>query len=73
MQNKPCLPDAIVEALPSNAQYLLRPTRNVDQVHILFGVPGRSITRWDHADFSVYFEYNRVLDSVVHRPNGAQQ
>lgn len=25
------------------------------------------ITRWDYADYSVYFEYDRVIDSVRHR------
>lgn len=25
------------------------------------------ITRWDYADFSVYFEYDHVIDSVRHR------
>jgi len=24
------------------------------------------ITRWDYVDFSVYFEYDRVIDSVRH-------
>ena len=27
------------------------------------------ITRWDYAGFSVYFEYDLVLHSVIHRPN----
>jgi hypothetical protein len=25
------------------------------------------ITRWDYASYSVYFEYDRVIDSVRHR------
>lgn len=25
------------------------------------------ITRWDYSEFSVYFEYDRVIDSVRHR------
>ena len=25
------------------------------------------ITRWDYTDYSVYFEYDRVIDSVRHR------
>lgn len=29
------------------------------------------ITRWDYSGFSVYFEYDRVIDSVRHRqPQG---
>jgi len=27
------------------------------------------ITRWDYDGFSVYFEHNLVLHSVIHRPN----
>ena len=26
------------------------------------------ITRWDYNDFSVYFEHDKVVHSVVHRP-----
>ena len=26
------------------------------------------ITRWDYSDFSVYFEHDKVVHSVVHRP-----
>lgn len=28
------------------------------------------ITRWDYSDFSVYFEYDHVIDSVRHRHAG---
>lgn len=49
----------------------------MDMVRRQFGTPiseGSSIgdppiTRWEYKDFSVYFEYNLVLHSVVHRPN----
>jgi len=27
------------------------------------------ITRWDYEGFSVYFEHDLVLHSVIHRPN----
>ncbi|GEM_PF-107379 len=37
-----------------------------DEEHPAVGQP--PITRWDYRDFSVYFEGNRVIDSVVH-PN----
>ena len=26
------------------------------------------ITRWDYSDFSVFFEHDKVVHSVVHRP-----
>lgn len=26
------------------------------------------ITRWQYADYSVYFEHDRVLTSVIHQP-----
>ncbi|WP_417779786.1 phosphodiesterase [Stutzerimonas xanthomarina] len=35
-----------------------------DEEHPAIGQP--PITRWDYRDFSVYFEGNRVIDSVVH-------
>lgn len=35
-----------------------------DEEHPAVGQP--PITRWDYHDFSVYFEGNRVIDSVVH-------
>jgi hypothetical protein len=28
------------------------------------------ITRWEYKGFSVYFEHDLVLHSVIHRPNG---
>jgi hypothetical protein len=33
--------------------------------HAAVGEP--PITRWDYQDYSVYFEYDRVLFSVLHR------
>lgn len=35
-----------------------------DEEHPAVGQP--PIARWDYRDFSVYFEGNRVIDSVVH-------
>ena len=43
-----------------------------------FGLPSKEhapvgqppITRWDYPTFSVYFEYQHVLKSVVHPPHG---
>jgi hypothetical protein len=34
--------------------------------HAAVGTP--PITRWDYAGFSVYFEYQRVIDAVVVGP-----
>ena len=44
------------------------------QVEAKFGAPAKRypavgkppITRWDYPSFSVFFEYNRVVHSVVH-------
>ncbi|HSC83302.1 MAG TPA: phosphodiesterase [Pseudomonas sp.] len=35
-----------------------------DEEHAPVGQP--PITRWDYRDFSVYFEYDHVVDSVLH-------
>jgi hypothetical protein len=52
------------------------PTRGttMHQVEAKFGAPQKRypavgkppITRWDYPSFSVFFEYNRVVHSVVH-------
>jgi hypothetical protein len=52
------------------------PTRGttMNQVEAKFGTPQKRypavgkppITRWDYPSFSVYFEFNRVVHSVVH-------
>jgi hypothetical protein len=44
------------------------------EVEAKFGTPAKRypavgkppITRWDYPSFSVYFEFNRVVHSVVH-------
>ncbi|HVC29805.1 MAG TPA: hypothetical protein VND24_01370 [Steroidobacteraceae bacterium] len=53
-----------------------RPTRGTTmrEVQAKFGAPEKRfpavgkppITRWDYPAFSVYFEFNRVVHSVVH-------
>lgn len=53
-----------------------RPQRGItmDQVKARFGAPAKEypavgkppITRWDYPSFSVFFEFNRVVHSVVH-------
>ena len=55
---------------------IARPVRGatMDAVKAKFGAPERQfpavgkppITRWDYPAFSVYFEFNRVVHSVVH-------
>ncbi|SNS84115.1 MULTISPECIES: hypothetical protein [Pseudomonas] len=37
-----------------------------DEEHKPVGQP--PITRWDYREFSVYFEYDHVVDSVRHMP-----
>lgn len=65
--------DGQVEVAPST---IARPERGTTmrEVQAKFGAPEKRypavgkppITRWDYPAFSVYFEYNRVVDSVVH-------
>ena len=69
--------DAITESAPNSMDGLPRPTRsmNMDAVKAKFGEPsGMSgpvgeppITRWDYDGYSVYFEHDLVLNTVVHR------
>ncbi|WP_407296281.1 phosphodiesterase [Stutzerimonas zhaodongensis] len=41
-----------------------------DQEHAPVGQP--QITRWDYREFSVYFEGNQVINSVVHLQQRSQ-
>ena len=55
---------------------IARPGRGttMHEVEAKFGTPAKRypavgkppITRWDYPSFSVFFEYNRVVHSVVH-------
>jgi hypothetical protein len=69
--------DAIAQE-PANAPDAMpRPTRgmSIDKVRAKFGEPVQAhatvgeppITRWDYADYSVFFEHEYVLNTVVHR------
>ncbi len=69
--------DAIV-AMPENtAVGILRPVpgQSMQQVYNKFGqaqqeiaaVGKPPITRWIYEKFTVYFEHNRVVDTVIHR------
>ena len=69
--------DAISKEPANTAQGLPRPSRGMtmDQVRSQFGNPIKEypavgeppITRWDYAKYSVFFEHQYVLNTVVHR------
>ncbi len=75
---------ASAETVVINGQLHVAPTsiphphrsQTMHQVEQRFGTPekrfaavGRPpITRWDYRNFSVFFEYNRVVHAVVHAP-----
>lgn len=69
--------DAIAEAPPNSASGLLRPRpgQNMDKVRSQFGEPEKvypwvgepPITRWDYPDYSVFFEHELVINTVVRR------
>ncbi|MBL3526948.1 MAG: hypothetical protein JMN27_01290 [gamma proteobacterium endosymbiont of Lamellibrachia anaximandri] len=69
--------DAINEAPLNSEEGIPRPDRGMTmkQVKTAFGEPSTEhpwvgyppITRWDYTDFSVFFEHEYVLNSVVHR------
>ena len=71
------LVDAIANSPTNNAQGIPRPTRGMSMQSVKqhFGEPGQThaqvgdppITRWDYADYSVFFENQTVLTSVLHR------
>lgn len=70
--------DAIAEAPENSAQGLPRPNTglSMETVWERFGKPQSElpavgtppITRWVYGDFTVYFEHDRVINTVVHRP-----
>ena len=75
---------ASAETVVINGQLHVAPTsiphphrsQTMRQVEQRFGTPERRyptvgqppITRWDYRNFSVFFEYNRVVHAVVHAP-----
>jgi len=69
--------DAIAETPDNTAVGILRPTRgqSMEQVYSKYGqaqqempaVGKPPITRWIYEKFTVYFEHNRVIETVVHR------
>ncbi len=67
-----------IQATPANEPAgLQRPVRgmSMDRVRAKFGNPGNElapvgeppITRWVYPDFTVYFEHQFVIETVVHR------
>jgi len=77
VQAEVLLIDAIAEEPSNSSAGLMRPRNgeNMQSVEARFGPPQAThgpvgdpaITRWDYADYTVYFEYDKVLTSVVHR------
>lgn len=69
--------EAIHQEPPNSAEGLPRPRggMTMDQVRKTFGAPLKEhpwvgdppITRWDYDKYSVFFEYDKVLNTVVHR------
>lgn len=69
--------EAIEAAPPNNASGLMRPTggSTMQTVRAGYGEPSSTqpavgeppITRWIYPDYTVYFEYDRVIEVVVHR------
>jgi hypothetical protein len=69
--------DSIDSAPLNSEEGVPRPTRSMtmNQVSQRFGEPNTThpsvgeppITRWDYPSYSVFFEYNHVLTSVLHR------
>lgn len=61
--------------VPRDSSQISVPTRgmNKDNVRNVFGEPAQEhspvgdppITRWDYAGYSVFFEYDKVLHSVI--------
>lgn len=71
--------DLINKEPVNSASGIPRPThgQSMEQVKSIFGEPNSTysaigeppITRWKYAQFSVYFEHNHVVHSVVNKPN----
>ncbi len=63
--------------VPNSPSGVLRPTQGMDmsQVQQKFGEPTQKlpavgeppITRWQYGEFDVFFEYDKVIHSVINR------
>jgi hypothetical protein len=70
--------DAIAQDPPNTSSGLMRPHRgeSMTSVRAGYGEPATvkgpvgepPITRWVYPGYTVYFEYQHVIDVVVHRP-----
>lgn len=77
VQAEVLLIDAISQEPANSSNGLARPVNgeSMQAVEARFGKPQAThgpvgdpaITRWDYPGYSVYFEFDRVLTSVVHR------
>jgi len=77
VQAEVLLIDAISQEPANSSDGLARPVNweSMQAVEARFGKPQAShgpvgdpaIVRWDYPGYSVYFEFDRVLTSVVHR------
>ncbi len=66
----------LIDTIATAPKDLARPTtgQSMDLVKSRYGKPQNTlpavgdppITRWVYADFTVYFEYDHVINSVVH-------
>lgn len=71
----------VINKEPANSSGLLRPSNGQSMAHVqsTFGEPVTlypavgepPITRWKYSKFSVYFEHNLVIHSVVNKPKKA--
>jgi hypothetical protein len=71
------LMDAIAAAPPNSSSGVIRPQRGatMPEVFAAFGEPEQTreaigeppITRWVYPKYTVYFEYQSVIDVVLHR------
>ena len=69
--------DAIAQEPPNNAAGVQRPASGMkaDQIESSFGAPDSKIaevgvppiSRWVYPAYTVYFEHDRVITTVVHR------
>ena len=76
LASQQCIADVLlIDSVQSaNTRYLPRTGQLMDEVRSEWGEPVAEyravgtppITRWEFQDFSVYFEYDHVINSVIH-------
>lgn len=75
--------DKIQNAPVNSPEGIMRPSRGMtmEQVKAMYGEPVKAhpwvgeppITRWDYPEYSVFFEHQYVLESVLHQPAVVEQ